>query len=57
MTLGRRKGMRISLVHIKKKHFLKDETLPLKENIRTHGHGQQGGDYWGEGCIRGINGN
>ena len=23
---------------------------------RTHGHGQQHGD-WGEGCIRGLNGN
>ena len=24
---------------------------------RTHGHGQQCGDYWGEGFIRGLNGN
>ena len=23
----------------------------------THGHGQQGGDGWGEGGIRGPNGN
>ena len=23
----------------------------------THGHGQQGGDCWGEGSIRGLNGN
>ena len=24
---------------------------------RTHGHGQQCGDGWGEQCIRGVNGN
>ena len=24
---------------------------------RTHGHGQQCGDYWGEEEIRGLNGN
>ena len=24
---------------------------------RTHGHGQQCGDCWGEGFIRGLNGN
>ena len=24
---------------------------------RTHGHGQQNGDYWGEEDIRGISGN
>ena len=24
---------------------------------RTHGHGQQWGDCWGEGDIRGLNGN
>ena len=23
---------------------------------RTHGHGQQGGDCWGEAGIRGLNG-
>ena len=24
---------------------------------RTHGHGQQCGDCWGQGGIRGLNGN
>ena len=24
---------------------------------RTHGHGQQCGDCWGERCKRGLNGN
>ena len=24
---------------------------------RTHEHGQQCGDCWGEGCIRGLKGN
>ena len=24
---------------------------------RTHGHGQQYGDYWAEGSIRGLNDN
>ena len=24
---------------------------------RTHGHGQQGGDCWGEGGLRELNGN
>ena len=24
---------------------------------RTHGHGQRYGDCWGEGGIRGLNGN
>ena len=24
---------------------------------RTHGHGQQCGNYWGKGHIRGLNGN
>ena len=24
---------------------------------RTHRHGQQCGDCWGEECIRGLNGN
>ena len=24
---------------------------------RTHRHGQQGGDCWGQGGIRGLNGN
>ena len=37
---------------------------PLEENIYyiqvsffTRGHGQQCGDCWGEGSIRGLNGN
>ena len=24
---------------------------------KTHGHGQQCGDCWGEGVLRGLNGN
>ena len=24
---------------------------------KTHGHGQQCGDCWGQGAIRGLNGN
>ena len=28
-----------------------------KKDKRTHGHGQQCGDYWGVGGIRGVNGN
>ena len=28
-----------------------------KKRKRIHGHGQQCGDSWEEGCIRGLNGN
>ena len=28
-----------------------------QKGTRTHGHGQQCGDCWGEGGIRGLNGN
>ena len=28
-----------------------------KEGKRTHGHGEQYGDCWGEGSIRGLKGN
>ena len=28
-----------------------------RKRKRTHGHGEQCGDCWGEGGIRGLNGN
>ena len=28
-----------------------------KKEKRTHGHGQQCSDCWGEGSVRGLNGN
>ena len=28
-----------------------------KKGKRTHGHRQQGGESWGEACIRELNGN
>ena len=28
-----------------------------QKGTRTHGHGQQCGDYWGQGVVRGLTGN